>query len=256
MFVFNELVVPPANYKAAIILEQEWNVDRTKLAKYNKQEIIYQEFENNKHKKHLKLLFFAEHFDGENMREIILLKYQNQKVRQIITAHSAQWKEQQQQWKLFFGNFYILSEKGAYIQTNNFEQLSLKLTKNIIDYANHHRDNREMNIIDLYRRLAIVKHTDNIKLIRELQISIHERYAAPISCLVFTFLGATLGISSKIKANHNNLGVAAIIILIYYSTQFLSTTLAVYKVISIFLGVWFPNLLGLSVSCFILKRTQ
>ncbi|GAB4534084.1 MAG: hypothetical protein Tsb0014_20040 [Pleurocapsa sp.] len=42
MFIFHEFIVPAANYEAAMILENEWNVDRTQLAKYNKQEIIYQ----------------------------------------------------------------------------------------------------------------------------------------------------------------------------------------------------------------------
>lgn len=253
MFVFQELIIPAANYQAAMILEQQLNIDRTQLAKYNKKEIIYQEFVTDKYQKHLKLLFFAERFDGEKMRDITLLKFQNRKISQIIIARSAQWNEQQQQWQLFSGHFNVISRKNTYIISNDFEELSLKLTRKILDYANHHRDNREMNIIDLYHRLSIVKYTGNAIKIRELQISIQERYAAPVSCLIFTFLGSTLGISSIKKANRNSLGIAAIVICVYYSTQFLSTALSVAEVIPIFWGVWFPNLLGLSISWFILE---
>ena len=253
MFVFQELIIPPANYQAAMVLEQQLNIDRTQLAKYNKKEIIYQEFETDNHHKHLKLLFFADNFDGEKMRDITLLKLQNQKIRQIIIARSAQWNQQQQQWQFFSGRFNLLSSNNTYIISNDFEQLSLKLSRKILDYANHHRDNREMNLIDLYRRLAIVKHTENTQKIRELQINIQERYAAPVSCLIFTFLGATLGINSRKKADRNSLGIAAIVICVYYSTQFLSTALSVAEAIPIFWGVWFPNLLGLSIGWFILK---
>ena len=256
VFIFHELIVPSANYKAAMILEREWEVDRTKLAKYNQKEIIYQEFEVNQHQNHLRLLFFAENFDGTKLRGITLLKYQNQKIRQIIIARSAQWNERLKQWQLFSGSLNKLSTQGTIVSTNNFENLTFKLTRNILDYANHYLDNREMNIIDLYHRLAVVKPTKNSKKIRELQTSIQERYATPVSCLVFTFLGSALGISAKSKANQNSLGMAAITSLCYYFTQFLSTTLIVAEVISVFLGVWFPNLLDLSISCLILKITQ
>ncbi|MGB3638928.1 MAG: LptF/LptG family permease, partial [Rivularia sp. (in: cyanobacteria)] len=145
MFVFQELIIPPANYQAAMILEQQLNIDRTQLAKYNKKEIIYQEFETDNNQKHLKLLFFADNFDGEKMRDITLLKFKNRKIRQIIIARSARWNQKQQQWQFFSGRFNVLSSNNTYILSNNFEQLSLKLTRKILDYANHHRDNREMN---------------------------------------------------------------------------------------------------------------
>lgn len=255
MFMIQEIIVPPANYEAAMVLENQFNIDRSKLAKYNKEEIIYQEFETDNHQKHLKLLFFAEGFDGEKMRGITLLKFQQRKLSQIIVADSAQWNEKQQKWQFFSGIFNPLSSNGTYLSTNNFEKLYLKLTRNILDYANHHRDNREMNIIDLFSRLEILQHTQKTKMIRELKISIQQRYAAPVSCLIFTFLGAALGISSKTKASHSSLGISAIIIFGYYSIQFLSTALSVAEVISIFWGVWLPNLLGLSIGCFMLKRT-
>ena len=254
MFIFQELIIPPANYQAAMILEKQLNIDRTQLPKYNKKEIVYQEFETDKSRKYLKLLFFAERFDGRKMKDITLLRFKHRKLKQIIIARSAQWNGQKQQWQFFYGRINVLSNQNTYTSTDNFEQLSLKLTIKIFDYANHHRDNREMNIIDLYNRLAIVKHTGNTKNNRELKINIQERYAVPCSCIVFTFLGSALGINSRKKANYNSFGIAAIAIFVYSSTQFLSTALSVAEVIPIFWGVWFPNLLGLSISFIVLKR--
>ena len=256
VFAFHELIVPNTNYKAAIILEQEWNIDRAKLSKYNKKQIVYQEFENNKYRKNLKLLFFAEQFINEQMKEVTIIKYEKQKIKQIIVARLAKWKEQQQKWQLFTGSFYMLNNQGRYIQNCDFERLSLKLNKNILNYVSHQRDNREMSIVDLYRRLAVVKYTNNIKQVRALKTSIQERYAEALSCIIFAFLGSVLGVNSKKKANHSSLGIALIIIFIYYFTRFFSSTLAASKVISIFWGVWLPNLLGLIIGCLILKRTQ
>ncbi|MBV6624060.1 MAG: LptF/LptG family permease [Rivularia sp. (in: Bacteria)] len=99
----------------------------------------------------------------------------------------------------------------------------------------------------------MVKHTGNAKKIRELQISIQQRYATPVSCLIFTLVGSTLGISSNKKASRNRLGMAAIVICLYYSTQFLSNALSIAGLIPILWGVWLPNFLGLSISSFTLK---
>ncbi len=253
MFVFQELIIPPANYQAAMVLENQLDIDRNKLAKYNKKEIIYQEFETDNNQKHLKLLFFADNFDGEKMRDITLLKFKNRKIRQIIIARSTKWNNQTKQWELFSGKFKLLNSNNTYVVSQDFDKLSLSLTRKILDYANHHLDNREMNTIDLYRRLTVVKNTGNTKQIRELQISIQERYAAPVSCLIFTFLGSTLGISSRKQANRNSLGIAAIVICVYYATQFISTALSVAEVIPVFWGVWFPNFNGLLIGWFLLK---
>ncbi|WP_019505775.1 LptF/LptG family permease [Pleurocapsa sp. PCC 7319] len=245
MFVFHEFIVPPANYRAAMILEKEWGVDRTKLAKYNKREIIYQQFETNKLKPHLKLLFIANRFDGKQMQGVTLFKYQNKKLQEIIIAQAAQWNEKQQLWQLLWGRQDILNPDGTYAQTRNFEKLSLKLTKNILDFANHHRDRREMNIMELYRRLKLITNTNNVKKIRQLKISIQERYAHPFSCFVFTLLGSSLGISAGTTSKSNSLGIAAIAIFSYFFAQIFFTALAVVGVISIFCGVWLPNFLGL-----------
>lgn len=264
MVTLQELVVPEANYQAAIILEQQWDVDRSQLSKYNKREIIYQEFAANSQEKHLKakyvpakslkLLFFAQSFDGQRMRDIILTRYNAQKITQIVVADSAEWDESQGKWRFFGGKLYELNIQGDYGKINNFEQLSLKLTKNIFDYANHQRDNREISLVDLYRRLEILQHTNNVHKVQELQINIQERYAAVASCFMFTFLGSVCGIGSRTKTGNGSLGIAAIAIIIYFSIQLISTALAASQIISVFAGVWFPNLLGFVTGCLILHQ--
>ncbi|MBV6624059.1 MAG: LptF/LptG family permease [Rivularia sp. (in: Bacteria)] len=150
IFVVQELIVPPANYQAAMMLETELKIDRNELAKYNKQNVIYQEFTENNSDKHLKLLFFADSFDGKRMNDITLIKLHNQQVREIVIASSAEWKEQAKKWELISGRFNLIGNDNTYIVSDDFEQLSLRLSRKILDYANHHRDNREMNLIDLY----------------------------------------------------------------------------------------------------------
>ena len=241
MFALHELVVPVANYQAAMVLERQWQVDRTQLAKYNKREIIYRKFSADLDRSSLEFLFFADRFDGKQMQGITLLKYRQQYLREIVTSRTAQWHENKQLWQLFDGHQDILNKDGSFAQNKDFKQLWIKLDKDILDYANNHQDLREMNLLELYRRLNIIKYTNNDRKIHELRISIAERYASPFSCIVFAFLGSILGTNTK-KSQSNSLGIAAIIIIFYYFIQIITTALIFSKTIPVLIGVWFPNL--------------
>lgn len=252
MFGVHELLIPAANYQAAIVLEKEFKVDRTTLAKYAKQDIVYQEFTDEAERQQLKTLFFAQSFNGKQMEDVTVLRFKHQHLQQIVIAQTAQWNQNKQKWQLFNGTQNILDVNGDYRQNYNFQQLFLPLSHNILDYANHHRDHREMNLRQLYRRLAITRYAEDSKTIRELKISIQERYASSFSCVVFAWLGSALGIKSRTKARSSSFGLAAVVIFAYYTVQFLAIALTTAKVLPIWLGVWLPNLLGISLGYYTL----
>jgi lipopolysaccharide export system permease protein len=131
---------------------------------------------------------------------------------------------------------------------------SIFLSENIFNYITNHRDNREMNILELYQRLNILQDTNNTKQIRKLKINIQERYTLPFSCIVFALLGAVLGCNSLLKINSFSLTV--IIIFTYQVIQFLSTSFCVAGLIPINVGIWLPNMFGLSLSGIILNFNQ
>ena len=248
MFVFNELVVPPANYQAAIAIEQAMNIDRAKLAKYHKQQIIYPELKNQE----LQYLFYADRFDGQKMIEVTLVIFHQQRLKQIIRSQSAQWNEFTQLWQFYQGTKSTLKKDGSYDEIGNFEELSLNIPKNLLDYANHDRDNREMNIFQSYQRLGIIKKTGNTKKIRQLKVSIQEKEAKPFACSVFVLVGAALGINSSSRSRGSAFGITVIVIFAYYMLGFITVSLGMAGVIPVFWAVWFPNLLGAAVGCALL----
>lgn len=254
LFTLQELMVPDANYQAAIILEREWQVDRTQLAKYNKREIIYQQFDLNSNTRNLEFSFFADSFDGEQMQNVILLRYKNRRLHEIILSQTARWQEAEQKWLFTQVRHYILDRDSLYEEIKDVEQLSLKLTKNIFDYANHHRDLREMNLFELHRRREIVQNTNNSRKIRQLNITIQSRYALPFTCVGFAFLGSVFG-ATKFGRKSNSLGVAAIAIIVYYCLQTVAIALTLTEVLPVWFGVWLPNLVCLSLGFYWQERS-
>ncbi len=253
MFLFYENVVPKANYQAALVLEDIWQVDRNTLAKYNKQSLIYAEFSSINKRQQLEYIFTANRFLGKQTDGVTILQFKDNRLQQIFLSQSAIWNEGKNAWDLVNGSQNIIERDGKYNQRNDFQKLSLNLSKNILDYASNNLDNREMNIGQLYRRLNLIKPVAKNKKIRQLKISIQERYALPFSCVVFAFLGSALGITSKPTGKANGSGIIVIVIFAYYMIQFITTVLAVTEVIPIILGVWLPNLLGIGTGCYFLS---
>jgi lipopolysaccharide export system permease protein len=254
MFIFQEVIVPPANYKAAMLLEKEWNVERAQLAKYNNRNLIYQQYQTEKSQSNLQFLFFADRFDGQQMQEVYLLKYHHQNLQEIIVSQQAEWNEDQQVWQLLKGCQYLINSQDLYEQVKCFDKLPLQFTKKILDYANFYRDHREMNLLELYQQLGIIKPTGQIKKIKKLKISIQERYALPLSCCMFAFLGSSIGITTDVRRKSNSLGIALIIVSAYYLLQFLLKYLSAWSMIPIVLSVWMPNLVGLIFGGYYLIR--
>ncbi|MEO0645044.1 MAG: LptF/LptG family permease [Cyanobacteria bacterium J06650_10] len=273
-FIFHEVVVPPANYKVAMLLEKEWDVDRTELAKYNQREIVYLQYSDDKASDdkstpQLSFAFFAHRFDGQKMQKITFFRYENRsgqnrsgqnrshenrKIKEVIVSDAAQWNEKKGVWEFLSGQKFLLNSEGAYQKISLFEKLPLPLTRDIFDYANHTRDPREMNIIELYRRLNIVRNTGRSKQVRQLQMNIQERYAFPFSGFVFAYLGACIGFTTGNNAKSNSFGIAILIILAFYALQFLSSYLGMAGVIPVIWGAWVPNSSGLVLGSYATYR--
>jgi lipopolysaccharide export system permease protein len=246
MFYLNLTIVPAANYQAAMIIENEFQVERSRLQKYHHKNIIYQGFALNHQWRSLKYLVIADRFDGQKLHQITLLEYQQRRLHKITIASSAVWHQQSQSWIFTHGSQQIIENQSNEQQINHFKYLSLALDRNLLSYVQNYRDNREMNLRELYQWLNVLQGSNDLLKIRQLQINIQERYALPFSCVVFTLLGGILGCNYTHRINRISLAIA--IIISYQGIQFLATSLCVTGAMPIKLGIWLPNLMGLGLS--------
>ncbi|AFY57526.1 putative permease [Rivularia sp. PCC 7116] len=250
MLFVNEIIVPPANYQAAITLEESMDVHRDNLVNKN---IVYRDFYHNNHQ--LKILFYAESFTAQKMQDVTLLIYnQYGDLKEIIKSYSAEWNNYLNKWIFDRGEKNLINRDGSYGELIKFERLSVNLDRKPLDLANHNFDNREMGIFAAYKRLSILQTTGDEQSIRKLRVNIQERYAVPFSCFVFTLFGSALGINPQPKARSNALGITIMIIFGYYMIRVISTGLGTAGVISIFWGVWLPNILGIGIGSFLLIK--
>jgi len=231
ILMLNEVVVPPANYKAAITLEKHLNIIRENLRNHD---IFYVEISNDKtvnlgsKRKYLKYLFYAEELTNIKMRSVVLL------IRDTKT---------------------IINANGSYGKNLKFDKISLYLP-NISSQFKADReklDHREMSLYQAYQQLSILETAGDRQNFLKLQVHIQKRFTSAISSTVFAFLGSAIGINTKTRVKYNSFGLTLGIILIYNMFQLITDILVVSENISL-AWVWLPNIVGTGIAGYLLNK--
>ena len=115
ILMLNEVVVPPANYKAAITLEKHLNIIRENLRNHD---IFYVEISNDKtvnlgsKRKYLKYLFYAEELTNIKMRSVVLLIRDTERLKMIINSEFAECYSEEYCY-FYDGNKTIINANGS-----------------------------------------------------------------------------------------------------------------------------------------------
>ncbi len=257
-FAFNESIVPVANYQASTTLEKA--LKREKLP-FQDRNIIHTEFEkvtqpDGQRVNVMKRLFYAEQFDGENMKNLTILDRSEAGLTQIVSAKLANWNFSQNSWDFFNGTIYLIAPDGSYRNIIRFDRQQLQLPRTPLDLANRGRDYGEMNIAQAKERLAILRQGGDEDEIRKMEVRIQQKYALPFVCVVFALVGSTLGIRPRRASKATSFGISILIVFGYYLLAFLTNALGQIQILSPFLAAWLPSGIGLTIGGFLLFRAS
>ncbi len=255
-FLFNELVVPTANYQASTTLEKALNEERPSFKENN---IFYPEYgevaqPSGKKIRKLKRLFYANKFDGEQMKGLTILDWSEQTLNRIVTAESAAWNPAQNMWDFFNGTIYLISPDASYRNIQPFKNQQLKLPKTPIDLAAKSRKIEEMNIAQSLEYMEIVRIGGDAKRLLKLNVRIQQKISFPFVCLVFGLVGAALGTRPQRTGRATSFGISVIVIFAYYLLGFITGALGQVSILSPFIAAWLPNFFGLGAGGLLLFK--
>ncbi|MEM9273158.1 MAG: LptF/LptG family permease [Cyanobacteria bacterium P01_F01_bin.143] len=248
---FSELVVPAANYQTTLLQtpflgETEFTLQR--------QDIFYPEYQNtNVKNKQLKRLYYAEKFDGQQLINMTIMTWSEDKLNQIITAKYAQWDQDQKLWQLREGQQENLSDSLSSTAVKQFDFQEISLPETFFELVKVQRSPEEMSLRQAITYLNLILQTGSLKNIQLLQVRIQQKMAFPSICLVFALVGATLGSARSTINKSQGFGLCVAIVFSYYLLGFLTSSLGVIGLISPFIAAWLPNFLGLGISGYLLK---
>lgn len=257
-FAFNESIVPAASYEARITLEKALKGDKLPFRQKN---ILYTDYDdvkqpNGEEREILVRLFYAEEFNGEEMRGLTVIDRTLGNVSQVINAKSATWNPKINKWDFYNGISYIIApDDSSYSKVIQFEHKELNLPRTPLDLTQRSRDYGEMNIAQSLEYLKLVRASSDDDKLRELRVRIQQKVSFPFVCLVFGIVGAALGTKPQQTGRATSFGISILIIFGYYLLAFITSAIGQVGLLSPFMAAWIPNFLGLGIGGWLLFRS-
>ncbi|MBF2058151.1 MAG: LptF/LptG family permease [Cyanobacterium sp. T60_A2020_053] len=257
-FVINDVIAPSAHREANLTLQQALGEVRPNFKERN---ILYPEYadienEQGEFNYGLARLFYAEEFNGEDMRYLTILDFSRQGFKQVLTAEKAKWNIEQNIWDFFNGTIYMIATDGSSRNVVRFEHQQLALPSAPLDFAQRPLSYQEMSISQAREYQRIARLEGNNGEVRKLEINIQKKIALPFVCIIFAVMGASLGIRPQNAGKAKSFGICIGLILTYYILSFISELMAMGSILTPVAGAWLPNLIGLSLSSWLLWQTN
>lgn len=254
-FLCTELVVPSANYRATSLLitsiHEEHEFWQTK-------DIFYPDYENitlpdGQTIRTLRSLFYAEQFNGKEMKYLTILQWFEQRLGQIVISDSASWNALTNTWDFFNGTIYNIAPDASYSEALPFEHRQLQFPKTAFDFASQGRNPYEMNIVQAQEYTKILQLSGDQKKVRLFEVRIQQKMSFPFVCIVFGIVGAAIGSGFGQIKRGTSFGLSVAIVFAYYVFGFITGSLGIVGAISPFLAGWLPNIFGLLMGGFLVN---
>jgi lipopolysaccharide export system permease protein len=253
-FLFNESIVPAANYQATVTLERALDRKIKEPVNFQERNILYQEFRGGNNKR-LSRMFYAEEFDGRQMKDLTILDFSQRGLNQIVVSESAVWNAEQNTWDFYNGTTYIVDQDAAYRNIVRFDHQQIQLPRTPLYIAESTTDPIEMNIAQIQRYLSMAEKSGDRKEIRKLKLRIDQKISFPFTCVVFGLVGSSLGIRSQ-RSSRRWVGfaVSLLVIVFYFLFTQVCDTLYQLNIFSSFIAAWLPIWCVLGFGIFLAAR--
>ena len=114
-----------------------------------------------------------------------------------------------------------------------------------------------MTIAEAKKAQKMYELAGNIKESRKMKVRIYEKITLPISCMVFSLIGSTLGIKQNTRSSKSQgFGLSIVLIFLYYLTCFAFSSMGVIGLLTPFLAAWIPVIIFLGFGTFLLRRSE
>lgn len=243
---FNEMVVPAANFAYERTVLEE--ITKSGIPKKTQENVLYPEYKGGK----IQRIIFARQFDEKTkgMTGVDIQEFEQERLARVLDAERAEWNGKN--WDLINGTMYEMNEQGNVEHTMRFQKQIVNIDKNPVEISRAQKQPKQMSIKEL--KLHIKTLTRERVSTNELKVELHRRITLPLASLIFTIVGAPLGLQSYRSSSSIGLGQSIVIIFIYYSIMTISGALGESGTVPPVLGAWFPNLVMIAFGGWLIRR--
>ncbi len=206
---------------------------------------------------------------SKTWKNIILFPHQGGKNRNILIAQSGELKNtnpDDNHFALYNATVHSFEQedpiKSYIISSYRYKKKSIK-TRSVSQTL---RSSRHLTFPELITKIQEIGKTDRLRpdKLKSLnykssglryKIELHRQITMPLAAIIFSFLGLSLGISTKKGGKATGFILSLAIIFIYYILITSAENLTTKRIISPFLGMWGPIFILLIISLFLYYLT-
>ena len=260
-FTFNDSLVPISNRVAE-------NTMRASLGKAISSEegkhIMFSRYGSqvdalnqvSKSQENLTHIFYAKYFRNNFMEEVTLIDFSRLGMEQILKAKKGEYDQKKNLWNFYDGRLMITRDNGD-ISSINFEKYQYPLGEGPRELAKVPSDANDMTLRQAIQAEALYKKAGNNKEARRMRVRIQEKFTLPAACIVFGLIGSSFGVRSISRSSKSQgFGLSVLMIFGYYVLSFFSSSLGVKGIFYPILAAWFPVLLSITISIFLLRNAS
>lgn len=242
----NEIVVPAAAWRAKSLLYEAMHQRAVPVARDH---LFYPERENDE----LKRFFYARHFDGRLMQDVVVQEFEAGRLVRLIQASEAEPRPDG--WRFANGVIHQVDERGEFRYTVRFAEQRIALGSDLLALGSENRSPQEMSAKELGNHMNRLARTGaSPRELGELGVLWHQRFAVPCAAIVFALLGAGMGIRPQRSSASVGLGLSILVIFAFYLVMFLGMALGQTGQVPPWLGAWAPDLVAGSLALWRIRQ--
>ena len=241
---FNESIVPRASESG----EKLFRSYRHKTDPTIKQNINVTEYENGLP---IRIINVKE-IDKGVLKDVTVAEFDDGALSRIIRSETGKWLSEGG-WEFYKGIMYNLSFneiKRLYVIEFGKEKIDIKI--NPFDYTQRKKKFEEMTAKELKEMIRIKKVTGQDYLSDI--VNYHMKFSVPFACLIFSILGATMGLKPHRSSSAKGLGISLVVILAYYVLLSVGMGMGISQVLPPFFAAWLPNIVVGGFALYLLKK--
>ena len=190
------------------------------------------------------------------MEQVTLIDFSRIGMEQILKAEKGEFDQNNNLWIFYNGRLMITQENGD-ISSIKFKKYKYPLGEGPRELAKIPSDANDMTVGQAIKAQALYKKAGNNKEARRMSVRIQEKFTLPAACIVFSLIGSSFGVRSISRSSKSQgFGLSVLMIFGYYVLSFFSSSLGVKGVLSPILAAWFPVVLSIFISIFLLRRAS
>lgn len=232
--IINEKVVPFANSKNKELI---WEIKSSAKKNLTKEKVLIKEIENGE----IKRIIYSKSIEGNKLNKVSIYEYENDSIARFTSAKKAIFNGGN--WILYSGNLYKINKDGDPQLVIKFSSLKYTIKSSPEEILKKQKEVKDLNLCQTKEMIKIYKREKvDIKEIRKLEVMYNHKIAVPFASIVFSLLGAPLGIKPLRTSVSLGFGLSLIIILFYYIILMVGRIWGQAGIMSPVLAAWLPNI--------------